>query len=190
MHVLAVDRDGVLREPAVKGLATRARIVAAAADLVFEIGVVATAVEDVQLAKHAGAHVVATASPRSLEAVRRNGADQIIDYTRDSVASGVEPVDVMIHLVGTPPPWIPPVRPGGVIISAAAPVPAPAGVTSSHVVARFDTAQLTALVKLVDAGVVTVDVTESYPLEAIGEVHRRSEAGGIRGKVVIAPATR
>src|SRR6195952_743350 len=31
-----------------KGLATRARIVAAAADLVFDIGVAATAVEDVQ----------------------------------------------------------------------------------------------------------------------------------------------
>jgi NADPH:quinone reductase-like Zn-dependent oxidoreductase len=141
----------------------------------------------VQLAKHAGAHVVATAGPRSLDAVRRYGADQIIDYTKNSVASGVDPVDVMIHLVGTPPPWVPPVRRGGVIISAAAPVTAPPGVTSSQLVARYDTAQLAELVKLVDAGVVTVDVTESYPLDAIAEVHRRSEAGEIRGKVTIIP---
>ncbi|HEV7974332.1 NADP-dependent oxidoreductase [Amycolatopsis sp.] len=141
----------------------------------------------VQLAKHAGAHVVATAGPRSLDAVRRYGADQIIDYTKNSVASGVDPVDVMIHLVGTPPPWVPPVRREGVIISAAAPVTAPPGVTSSQLVARYDTAQLAELVKLVDAGVVTVDVTESYPLDAIAEVHRRSEAGEIRGKVTIIP---
>jgi NADPH:quinone reductase-like Zn-dependent oxidoreductase len=139
----------------------------------------------VQLAKHAGAHVIATAGPRSLDAVRRYGADQIVDYTRDSVASTVDLVDVMIHLVGTPPPWLPPVRPGGVIISAAAPVPAPPEVTSSHIVVDYDTAQLAELVKLVDAGVVTVDVSESYPLDAIAEVHRRSEAGEIRGKVTL-----
>lgn len=140
----------------------------------------------VQLAKHVGAYVVATASSRSLDAVRRQGADQIVDYTTRSVAS-VEPVDVMIHLVGVPPPWIPPVRRGGVIISAAAPVVAPPGVTSSHVVVRYDTAQLAELVALVDAGVVTVDVTETYPLDAIAEVHRRSEAGEVRGKVTIIP---
>jgi NADPH:quinone reductase-like Zn-dependent oxidoreductase len=141
----------------------------------------------VQFAKHAGAHVIATAGARSLDAVRRQGADQIVDYTRDSVASSVDPVDVMIHLVGTPPPWIPPVRENGTIISAAAPVPAPAGVTSSHLVVRYDTAQLSELVKLVDAGVVTVDVAETHPLDALAEVHRRCEAGDIRGKVTITP---
>jgi NADPH:quinone reductase-like Zn-dependent oxidoreductase len=143
----------------------------------------------VQLATHAGAHVIATASARSLDAVRRHGADQIIDYTRTSVASSVDPVDVMIHLVGTPPPWLPPVRRGGTIISAAAPVTAPPGVTSSHMVVQYDTTQLTELVKLVDTGVVTVEVTETYPLDAIADVHRKSEAGDIRGKVTIGVAS-
>ncbi|GLY43342.1 NADPH:quinone reductase [Amycolatopsis sp. NBRC 101858] len=139
----------------------------------------------VQLAKRAGAHVVATASARSVDAVRRHGADEIVDYTSESVASAVEPVDVLIHLVGAPPPWTPPVRRGGAIISAAAPVPAPPGVTSAHVVVRYDPAQLTELVDLVDAGVVTVDVTETHPLDGLADVHRRSEAGDLRGKVVI-----
>ncbi|MEU8635492.1 NADP-dependent oxidoreductase [Amycolatopsis sp. NPDC048633] len=139
----------------------------------------------VQFAKRAGAHVIATASARSADAVRRHGADEIIDYTSESVASAVEPVDVLIHLVGAPPPWTPPVRRSGAIISAAAPVPAPPGVTSTHVVVRYDPAQLTELVNLVDAGVVTVDVTETHTLDGLADVHRRSEAGDLRGKVVI-----
>lgn len=139
----------------------------------------------VQFAKRAGAHVIATASARSSDAVRRHGADEIIDYTKESVASAVEPVDVLIHLLGTPPPWTPPVRRSGAIVSAAAPVPAPPGVTSAHVVARYDAAQLTELVSLVDAGALTVDVTETHPLDGLADVHRRSEAGDIRGKVTI-----
>ena len=38
----------------------------------------------VQLAKRAEAHVIATASPRSTERVRRAGADEIIDRTTTS----------------------------------------------------------------------------------------------------------
>ncbi len=40
----------------------------------------------VQLAKRAGAHVIATASPRSADAVRAAGADQVIDHTDDRPA--------------------------------------------------------------------------------------------------------
>jgi NADPH:quinone reductase-like Zn-dependent oxidoreductase len=140
----------------------------------------------VQLAKHAGAYVIATASPRSRDTVKRYGADEIIDYTTGFRVD--EPVDVMIHLVGTPPPWTPPVRPGGVIISAAAPVAAPPDVTSSHMVVQYEPAQLSQLVKLVDAGVVLVEAT-SYPFEDIAEVHRLSEAGQVRGKITISPGT-
>jgi NADPH:quinone reductase-like Zn-dependent oxidoreductase len=140
----------------------------------------------VQLAKHVGAHVIATASPRSTDAVRRYGADEIIDYTKGF--SLTEPVDVMIHLVGTPPSWTAPVRHGGTIISAAAPVPAPPGVTSSHMVVEYDTAQLADLVKLVDAGTVLVEAA-SYPFEAMAEIHRLSEAGQVRGKITMAPGT-
>ncbi|MEA5362913.1 zinc-binding dehydrogenase [Amycolatopsis sp., V23-08] len=131
--------------------------------------------------------MIATASARSSGAVRHHGADEIIDYTSELVASAIEPVDVLIHLVGTPPPWTPPVRRGGTIISAAAPVPAPPGVTSTHVVVRYDAAQLTELVRLVDMGEVTVDIAETHTVNGRADVHRRSEAGDVRGKVVIQP---
>ena len=41
----------------------------------------------VQLAKHAGAHVIATASPRSRERVRTAGADELIDHTAAAVTA-------------------------------------------------------------------------------------------------------
>ncbi|WP_328296602.1 zinc-binding dehydrogenase [Streptomyces sp. NBC_00435] len=40
---------------------------------------------------------------------------------------------------------------------------------------------------LVDAGTVTIDVSESRPLAALADVHRPSEAGRTQGKIVILP---
>src|SRR3954470_2187598 len=48
----------------------------------------------VQLAKNAGAYVIATASPRSIEQVRATGADEVVDHTTTEVNAAVsEPVD-------------------------------------------------------------------------------------------------
>ena len=53
----------------------------------------------VQLAKRAGAYVIATASPRSSERVGTAGADELIDHTATEVADAVaEPVDVLLNL--------------------------------------------------------------------------------------------
>jgi NADPH:quinone reductase-like Zn-dependent oxidoreductase len=56
-----------------------------------------------------------------------------------------------------------------------------------HMAARNDVAQLAALVELVDAGALSIDVSASHPLANLAQVHRLSEAGRIRGKVVITP---
>lgn len=148
----------------------------------------------VQLAKHAGAEVIATASARSADRVRRQGADQLIDYTATAVSAAVaEPVDTIINLVALSPEraaeLIPLVRPGGRIVSAAAPIQPPpeAGITASHFVTRNEVAQLAALVELVDRGAVSVAVTACHPLTELHEVHRLSEAGQVHGKIVILP---
>lgn len=126
----------------------------------------------VQLAKRAGAHVIATASSRSAAVVKALGADDVVDYT---LAPLPQDADVVLHLVGTSE-----VPAGGRIISVTADV-------GTHVVARYDREALAALVALVDSGELALDVTEVLALEEIGEVHRRSEAGDIRGKVVLVP---
>ncbi|MFF3837688.1 NADP-dependent oxidoreductase [Streptomyces sp. NPDC001930] len=147
-----------------------------------------------QLAKHAGAEVIATAGPRSTEAVLRQGADQVIDYTAGPVGAALDgPVDTLLNLVPLSPPdaeaLAPLVRPGGRIVSIATPIqpPAGAGVTAMHMVARNDVAHLAALVELVDAGVLSIDISTSRPLGDLADVHHLGEAGQIRGKVIIVP---
>ncbi|MEU8122210.1 NADP-dependent oxidoreductase [Spirillospora sp. NPDC049024] len=148
----------------------------------------------VQLARHAGAHVIATAGPRSADRVRGLGAAQIIDHTRTPPHQALDrPVDLVLNLVPVPPAaagaLCRAVRPGGSLVSITVPVtpPAGSGVTSAHFVARNDPGQLAELVSLIDAGVVRVDVTAARPLTDLPAVHRDAEAGRTSGKTILIP---
>ncbi|MEU7612692.1 NADP-dependent oxidoreductase [Micromonospora sp. NPDC049204] len=148
----------------------------------------------VQLARHAGAQVIATASPRSAAAVRRSGADQIIDYTATPVGDAVEePVDTVLNLVAIGPveaaALVPLVRPDGVIVSVTTPIEPPPDVPlrAVHMVARNDVNHLGALVKLVDAGAVHLDIAASRPFADLAAVHDDAESGRTRGKIILVP---
>jgi NADPH:quinone reductase-like Zn-dependent oxidoreductase len=148
----------------------------------------------VQLARCAGAHVMATASPRSAERVRRAGADEIIDYTLGSVADAVsQPVDVVLNLASIAPPELSAlahlVRAGGVVLST---VPASMpeqtnGVRAVAVFVRPDADQLTRLAALVDAGELHVEIAERLALRQLSAVHARADDGALPGKVVLLP---
>ncbi|MCX5390377.1 NADP-dependent oxidoreductase [Streptomyces sp. NBC_00094] len=147
-----------------------------------------------QLAKYAGAEVIATAGPRSTEAVLRQGANLVIDYTARPVSTALDgPVDILFNLVPLSPQdaaaLVPLVRQGGRIVSIATPIEPPldAGVSAMHMVARNDVADLRALVDLVDTGTVSVDISSSRPLADLADVHRLSQADRTRGKVLIIP---
>lgn len=149
-----------------------------------------------QLAKHARTHVIATASARSKHMVMRHGADQVIDYTATSLSAALDSeVDVVMNLVGLDrqqaTALAPLARSGGRIVSVTNEIEAPpsTGVTTAHVVARNDSAQLDALVALVNSGAITVEVTERHPLEQLASLHRRSEMGDIHGKIIVLPTT-
>jgi NADPH:quinone reductase-like Zn-dependent oxidoreductase len=148
----------------------------------------------VQLAKQAGAFVIATASARSAEAVHAQGADQIIDYTATTPAEALtEPVDAVLNLVAAAESDMVAltglIRDGGVIVTTAAPA---AGDPDRSVRAvalqlRTDADQLAALAKLVDAGELRVEISGTYPLSQAAAVHELSAAGRIRGKVLLTP---
>ncbi|MDQ0574218.1 NADP-dependent oxidoreductase [Agromyces albus] len=149
----------------------------------------------VQLAVRAGATVIATASPRSRDAVTRHGAAEVIDYTATSVVAAVtQPVDVVVNLVRTTPEeteaLVALVKPGGTFVSTTTPgVGAPgADLRTTSLFVRSDAAQLERLAQLVDAGELDLDVSARYPLEELARVHSLAEGGALRGKVVLIPA--
>ncbi|GHH38539.1 NADP-dependent oxidoreductase [Lentzea cavernae] len=147
----------------------------------------------VQLAKQAGAHVIATASPRSAEAVRTAGADEVVDHTSTSVLSAVaEQVDLVLNLAPDPEVLaglVTLVRPGGAVVNTTIWMPAPTDedrdVRGVNLYVRSDAEQLAKLVALVDSGDLRVDVAQRVPLTDLSEVHVQAASGGVRGKVVI-----
>src|SRR5918998_5352973 len=113
----------------------------------------------VQLAKGAGATVIATASPRSRDAVEAFGADRIVDYTATTVTEAIsEPVDVVLNLVNAPESDLAGltdlVSDGGVLVSTTSPVRDDPGrdVRSVRLFVRSDAGQLATIVELVDSG--------------------------------------
>ena len=149
----------------------------------------------VQLAKRAGAYVIATASPRSSERV--GDADEVIDHTTVEVAAAVtEPVDVLLNLAPVDPAQLSAlvalVRPGGVVVNTTVWMPAPTdeerGVRGINVYVRSDAEQLSRLVALVDRGELRVDVAERVPLSELPAIHAKAAAGALRGKVIVLAA--
>jgi NADPH:quinone reductase-like Zn-dependent oxidoreductase len=148
----------------------------------------------VQLAKSTGAHVIATASPRSSERVRTAGADEVIDHTTADVTAAVtEPVDVVLNLAPVDPAQLTAlvtlVRAGGVIVNTTVWMPAPTdeerGVRGIDVFVRSDADQLSKLVAMVDRGELRVDVAQRVPLAELPDVHAQAAAGVLPGKVVV-----
>lgn len=144
----------------------------------------------VQLAKRAGAHVIATASARSAERVRAAGADELIDHTNDAVTTA-EPVDVLLNLARIAPEQFAElaalVKPDGVVVNTVPTIAIPDGVRGVGVFVRSDAGQLAELVGMVDAGELRVEVAERVGLDQLADVHARFNESGLPGKVVVVP---
>ncbi len=150
----------------------------------------------IALAKRAGAYVIATASPRSADAVHAAGANEIIDHTKTDVLDVVtDQVDLLLNLAPIEPDeftaLVRLVRDGGVVVSTtawmAAPDDAERGVTSVVVFVRSDAEKLAELVSLVDNGALTLEVTRRIPLTELPALHAEATEGPISGKVIVIP---
>ncbi|KJL26044.1 NADP-dependent oxidoreductase [Microbacterium foliorum] len=150
----------------------------------------------IALAKRAGAYVIATASPRSAEAVRAAGADEIIDHTKADVLDAVtDQVDLLLNLAPIEPDeftaLVRLVRDGGIVVSATAWMPAPddadCGVRSVVVFVRSDAEKLAELASLVDEGVLALEVTRRIPLTELPALHAEAAEGRVAGKMIVVP---
>lgn len=151
----------------------------------------------IQLAKRAGVHVIATASPRSIDAVRDAGADQVIDHTDTDLLDAIDDrVDVLLNLAPIDPQqftaYVAAVSDGGVVVSTTAFMPTPSddsrGVRAATVFVRPNRDRLSELVALVDDGHLTIEVTRRIPLTQLPALHAEAAAGRIPGKVIVLAA--
>ncbi|MGW0914297.1 NADP-dependent oxidoreductase [Streptomyces sp. NPDC002784] len=142
----------------------------------------------VQLARHLGARVIGTASARHHDYVRGLGGEPV-EYGEGLVerVRGLAPegVDAVLDTVG------------GDALKASANVLSPEGRLVSladaevfdyggrYYFVRPDAEDLLRLTELAEQGVITVHVSETYPLERAAEAYRSNEEGRTRGKIVV-----
>jgi NADPH:quinone reductase-like Zn-dependent oxidoreductase len=152
----------------------------------------------VQLAKAAGAVVIATGSPHTSARLSAAGADQVIDHTTGDVTAAVrEPVDVLLNLAPISPEQFAAlagvVRDGGVIVNTTVWMPAPSdpqrGVRGIDQFVRSDATQLAELAARVDRGELSVDVAERVPMTDLASVHTRAADGTLAGKIIVLPTS-
>lgn len=149
-----------------------------------------------QLAKRAGAAVLATASGTNADFVRLLGADTFIDYRtqrfEDRVAQ-ISPggVDLVIDTAGgeTTDRSFAVLKRGGRLISVAGQPDesraADADVHAEMVFLKPDGKRLASLLELAGKGRLSVEVAETFPLARVAEALEKQRAGGFRGKLLI-----
>jgi len=153
----------------------------------------------VQLAKAAGARVLATGRRENEAFIRDLGADVVIDYRATKFEDEVlrltngKGVDAAFDTVGgdTIPRSIACVRPYGKLANIAGidgSVGA-MGIRNQTLYCGFmerTAAKIQALATLVERGQVRPVIDSTFPLERVGDAHKKLEGGGMKGKIVIA----
>lgn len=149
-----------------------------------------------QLANWIGANVIATASARNHEFLRRLGADETIDYTDTDVFEAVrsrypDGIDAVFDLIGGEVlrSSVEVLRDGGRLVSVVEP---PfddrfkqRGIQARYVFVRPDAGQLHELAELCDDDHLTVELAEEIELSQARRAHELLEQGHVRGKIVL-----
>jgi NADPH:quinone reductase-like Zn-dependent oxidoreductase len=147
----------------------------------------------VQLAKHAGARVIGTASAENLAFVRALGADEVIDYKTQKFEELVHDADLVFDTVGgdTLERSYGVLRKGGRVVSIAGRVDpetaARHGVVAKGIVVHPDAAQLAEVARLLDAGAIRTEIDSVYPLAEAAKAHAKSETRHLHGRLVLTP---
>ncbi|GGZ07099.1 NADP-dependent oxidoreductase [Streptomyces poonensis] len=142
----------------------------------------------VQIARHLGARVIGTASERNHDFVRSLGGEPVtygeglVDRVRALVPMGV---DAALDVIGgdSLKEFAQLLAPEGRITSISDPAVTEHG--GQYWFVRPDPADLQRLSDLAAEGVISVHVSETFPLERAAEAHRLNQEGRTRGKIVV-----
>ena len=146
----------------------------------------------VQLARWAGAHIIATASAHNRDFLRELGANEIIDYTTTRFEDVVHDVDVVFDMVGRDTlerSWQV-VKPEGVLVSVVSPQPSFEGAKMHNVrpvwfVVEPNREQLIQIGALIDAGKIRPIIDTVLPLFQARQAYEQGARGHTRGKIVL-----
>jgi NADPH:quinone reductase-like Zn-dependent oxidoreductase len=148
----------------------------------------------VQIAKARGAYVVGTASAGKHNLLHDLGIDEAVDYRAEAFEKVVEPVDLVLDLIGgdVAARSLDVLHPEGRLIclpsAAAADALAAAaerGLRATAMLVEPDGDGLEELARLVDERRLRVLVAETFPLERASHAHRAGELGRTAGKLVL-----
>jgi NADPH:quinone reductase-like Zn-dependent oxidoreductase len=158
----------------------------------------------VQIAKAFGAEVTGVCGPTKVDLVTSVGADHVVDYSREDFAAGEHRYDVILDVGGNSPlsrlrralaphgrlvivggttdgRWF-----GGIDRQLRATLLSPfVGQKLGSLMASENSADLTALGELIDAGTVAPAIDRTYPLGEVAAAIRYLLKGKARGKIVI-----
>lgn len=147
----------------------------------------------VQLAKWKGGYVIGTASKPNHSFLRELGIDEVIDYATTAFEAVVDTIDLVLDCVGGDMPTrsYEVLKRGGTLIT----IPSGTdirveeaqahGVRAEWMLVQPNAQQLRELADLIDAGAVRPVVSHVLPLAEAQKAHQLSEAGHVRGKIVL-----
>src|SRR3989440_5743117 len=146
----------------------------------------------VQLARWAGAHVIATASARNREFLRELGADEFIDYTTTRFEDVVHDVDFVFDLVGGDTlqrSWQV-IKRGGMLVSVVSPRPSFEEAKAHDVHAIWfvvvpNREQLIQIAAFIDAGKLRSIIDAVFSLSQARQAYEQGTKGHARGKIVL-----
>jgi NADPH:quinone reductase-like Zn-dependent oxidoreductase len=145
----------------------------------------------VQFAKWKGAHVIATASTKNQELVRKLGADETIHYTSEKFEDVADNIDIVLDTIGgdTQERSWRVLKKGGVLISLVQPPSEEQanqfGVRGIMCSVQPDGAQLSKIAKLIDSAKLRPTIDRILPLTEARRAHELGENGHARGKIVL-----
>ncbi|MDA8157416.1 MAG: NADP-dependent oxidoreductase [Actinomycetota bacterium] len=145
----------------------------------------------VQLAKWKGAKVIGTASAGNLEFLHGLGADEAIDYNARRFDEIVKDADVVLDTLGgdvQERSWKVLKKDGILVSIVGAPSKEQAAqhdVRATSILVHPDSEQLTRLASMIDDGRIKPHLDAVMPLSEAGRAHELSQAGHVRGKIVL-----
>ncbi len=145
----------------------------------------------VQMAKAAGAYVIATASGKGIQMAKSFGADEVIDYKSQDVTSLVNDIDLVADTAGgeTQQNLFKVLKAGGKLLSIVIP-PSQALAEQYNVSAAFVASNITSAsihngIELLKSGKLKPVVSKVFALEDAAAAQDFLTAGGVNGKVIL-----